>query len=431
MARNGVCEETQEHHITIIENIDFTINPDPIHVCKDDVLTLTASSTVPTSGVTYQWSVNGTTAVTGNSFTLPTSIARQGNIEVTPSASGYCSKENNYSYIVSDIELIHDWPLSFCPDDALPLTMQLVQKESSGSMTMEWYADGVAQNINSTSAVFNPTQTTIYRFEVSDGVCTRSYNQEIEKVDVDIQLEQDTYLSCPGDEVQLNASTTATGNYSLSWTKLGESDLIPVAVNAYSSSIIVKPTERTLYTVQITNKGCSNTATSVVEMHPVPEILEVLELGIKEIQVMATGGTPEILFSIDDTNTYYDNAGYFHDDMLRIGKHTAYVMDSNGCLASLPFVINELPLEIEPFFTPNGDGNNDYWKIGNLEQFPYSAKVYIFDRFGKMLYKFYGNDTDGWDGNYMGDPMPSDDYWYLIYIGETSKKYVGHFTLIR
>ena len=64
------------------------------------------------------------------------------------------------------------------------------------------------------------------------------------------------------------------------------------------------------------------------------------------------------------------------------------------------------------FFTPNGDGINDKWKIdfSNLEP---GIKVYIFDRYGKLLTGL-DSASAGWDGTYNGEMMPSTDYWFVV-----------------
>jgi gliding motility-associated-like protein len=37
----------------------------------------------------------------------------------------------------------------------------------------------------------------------------------------------------------------------------------------------------------------------------------------------------------------------------------------------------------------------------------------------------------GWNGEYNGHLLPSDDYWYLITLEDVRKQYTGHFTLKR
>jgi len=86
-------------------------------------------------------------------------------------------------------------------------------------------------------------------------------------------------------------------------------------------------------------------------------------------------------------------------------------------------------IEIPTYFSPNSDGINDYWKIKNIECYSY-YKITLCDRFGKKLY-VWENNFPGWDGTYLGKPMPSTDYWYVITLEEVQGSYVGHFTLMR
>jgi gliding motility-associated-like protein len=61
-----------------------------------------------------------------------------------------------------------------------------------------------------------------------------------------------------------------------------------------------------------------------------------------------------------------------------------------------------------------------------------TAKIYIFDRFGKLL-KQLSPMSEGWDGSYNGNPMPSNDYWFRIEYTENNvkKEFRGHFSLKR
>jgi gliding motility-associated-like protein len=48
-----------------------------------------------------------------------------------------------------------------------------------------------------------------------------------------------------------------------------------------------------------------------------------------------------------------------------------------------------------------------------------NAKIFIFDRYGKLLKQL--NHGVGWDGNYNGNSLPSDDYWYTIQLKDGRK----------
>jgi gliding motility-associated-like protein len=90
-------------------------------------------------------------------------------------------------------------------------------------------------------------------------------------------------------------------------------------------------------------------------------------------------------------------------------------------------------LSFPGFFTPNGDGINDYWNIRELRN-QSEATIYIFDRYGKLLEQIYPVQI-GWDGTYNGRPMPSQDYWFIVEFTDeiTGNKlsYNNHFTLKR
>ena len=82
------------------------------------------------------------------------------------------------------------------------------------------------------------------------------------------------------------------------------------------------------------------------------------------------------------------------------------------------------------FFSPNGDGINDYWNVlGVSENFQPKTRVYIYDRRGKLL-KDLSPLSKGWDGTYNGLTLPQDDYWFHVYF-ENGKSYSGHFSLLR
>lgn len=56
-------------------------------------------------------------------------------------------------------------------------------------------------------------------------------------------------------------------------------------------------------------------------------------------------------------------------------------------------------------------------------------KVYIFDRYGKLITLFNGNNT-GWDGKYNGNELPCTDYWFMVE-RQNGTFYKGHFAMIR
>ncbi|MQP53677.1 T9SS type B sorting domain-containing protein, partial [Flavobacterium sp. LMO9] len=91
-----------------------------------------------------------------------------------------------------------------------------------------------------------------------------------------------------------------------------------------------------------------------------------------------------------------------------------------------------LIIDYPTYFTPNGDGINETWNIIGLNQA--DAKLYIFDRYGKLLKQLSTTEgSEGWDGTYNQELLPSTDYWFTLDYTENGvgKQFKAHFSLIR
>ena len=112
------------------------------------------------------------------------------------------------------------------------------------------------------------------------------------------------------------------------------------------------------------------------------------------------------------------------------GEHSIHVRDRYGCAVKTIRIVN---IDYPKYFTPNGDGYRDTWNISSLKS-QANAKIYIFDRYGKLL-KELSPASDGWNGTFNGQPMPTSDYWFLVeYESPTTKnteQFRAHFTLKR
>ena len=126
-------------------------------------------------------------------------------------------------------------------------------------------------------------------------------------------------------------------------------------------------------------------------------------------------------YSIDGIN--YQDSNQFYS--LSSGEYTVYVRDKKGC----GIATDDVYLLMYPkFFTPNGDGYNDYWNIKFANNEP-NLKVSIFDRYGKLI-KVLAGESLGWNGLFNGQLLPSTDYWFVV-TRANGKEYRGHFSLKR
>ena len=73
-------------------------------------------------------------------------------------------------------------------------------------------------------------------------------------------------------------------------------------------------------------------------------------------------------------------------------------------------------IDLPTAFTPNNDGMNDAWEIPNLDIIYPNNKVYIYNRWGALLYETEQGkyNEQPWDGTYKGALLPVASYFFII-----------------
>lgn len=170
--------------------------------------------------------------------------------------------------------------------------------------------------------------------------------------------------------------------------------------------------------------SCTDTKTIVVTESNVATINNIVindwTIDNNSITVFANG-IGDYEYSIN--NIDFQDSPLFTE--LETGVYTIYVRDKFGCgTVSQDFYLLTYP----NYFTPNNDGINDLWQIYFSENEP-NLKVSIFDRYGKLIKTLVG-ESDGWDGTFNNEKLPSTDYWFVVERAD-GKTYKGHFSLKR
>ena len=107
-----------------------------------------------------------------------------------------------------------------------------------------------------------------------------------------------------------------------------------------------------------------------------------------------------------------------------------FVPESDQCAEEFSITLNVV--NYPKFFTPNNDGYHDSWNIAALGS-QSTATILIYNRFGKILTTIKTQGS-GWDGTYNGEPLPADDYWFVLtYLNKEgfAREFRSHFTLKR
>jgi large repetitive protein len=170
-----------------------------------------------------------------------------------------------------------------------------------------------------------------------------------------------------------------------------------------------------------------------------PEIYATTPISYVQFAVakeLTAGGTNHLWYTTETGGTGSTETPIPQTSIL--GSTDYYVSQTiNGCednqRKKITVTIYPVPYAFEypHFFTPNGDGENDFWNIPEFVK-ENEALIYIYDRYGKSLAIIKPNDI-GWDGNYQGVPLPSNDYWFKAIYKENGEltEFKSHFTLKR
>ena len=318
--------------------------------------------------------------------------------------------------------------------------------------TIQWYIDGEKVesqegDIKSYTLTGLTTETEFKAVIIVDEKYEGSYEtcggEATIKIYVDAKpvVTVDDIEVCVGDDRNLSFVAKGTSCDTYTW-----SPITYLSDAKVSNPQVIDPKEGVIDYTLIVEKGvCTETINEIkLTVNPLPIILSITPKSEEEnnsvvitMDESTVGQT--FAYSLDGIN-YVD----LPDGILEntpIGWNVLYVIDNNECTNKKEFYVEPVPINPDKYFTPNGDGNHELWTVKNLESYD-SYIIEIFDRHGKRLFiqrvgsfNIDGESEDGpflgWNGEYNGHLMPSDDYWYLITLEDVRKQYTGHFTLKR
>lgn len=244
---------------------------------------------------------------------------------------------------------------------------------------------------------------------------------QLEVVETPVAGFQTEVFICEDSNGEVIGEATPNSQYTYSWDT-GET----------TSSLMVSTAG--VYTLTITNSqsglDCINTIPITVVVGETPTIAEVI------IEDLQADNTIEIIAGVEGDFEYQIDSGTFQESNIFTnvapGAHTVTVQDLNGCGSVSD---NITVVGFPKFFTPNGDGSNDYWHVMGVTSLE-EPIVHVFDRFGKLIKQLDENSL-GWDGTFNGKELPSTDYWFQLTYMDTQgqrieAKYISnHFALRR
>jgi len=412
----------------------------------------------------------------GSSINLPTTS----NNDITGTWSPEFDPNNTTTY-------------TFTPDDgqcasAAEMTITIQTLITPVFSQIEDICEGSSINLPTTSnnditgtwsPEFDPNNTTTYTFTPDDGQCASAAEMTITIqtliTPVFSQIEDICFGETPPDLPLISnngiegtwspsiVDNTQTNNYTFS---TNEENCIQNVTMTITVNDLITPTfniddiciGQTIETLpEVSNEGISGTwspsinnlITTTYLFTPdidqcassVAEIVEVnsfnnLEVSVENIsnafdtnqiiEIIVSGGSGNYAYQLDD-GLWQDSPVF--QNVVGCNEHLVRVKDYDGCSNEPEKSFNIL--DYPKFFTPNGDGFNDFWNIKCLDN--QTAIISIFNREGKLL-RILKTTSPGWNGTYNGKILPNNDYWFTVEYtdnGGNKREFSSHFTLRR
>ena len=280
--------------------------------------------------------------------------------------------------------------------------------------------------VDSLPMVFSTVSSIIYARLESDNLCLGVEQIALEVLPVPEFALEDRYLLCTNDPELILKAPVGFDLYE--WNRIQGSNAINISSQAdvtISELGTYQLVVGYLYELDGNVVRCDQSFEFVVEPSNKASVQDVLVEDFSDfnsVQVLVNGdGIYE--YSLDGES--FQDSPIFGD--VAPGFYTLFINDKNGC------GVTEREISVlgyPKFFTPNGDGINDLWKItGTSEQFESDAFITIYDRYGKLLTQIDPL-NGGWNGTLQSNPMPASDYWFRVKLSD-GREITGHFALKR
>lgn len=294
-------------------------------------------------------------------------------------------------------------------------------------------------NTSTAQTYTNLNQTTIYQAYVQSGNCTGAFSNAstitVNSASDGGVLRKDTVVCSTSNSGTLSlASYTGavtdwifSSNNGQTWSSLSNTLSVYSFSNLATSGLYSAIVKNGICPADTSNKVKVNVLFfQAATLKPYPDT--TISIGYS-LQIVAGGGVQYAWapnYNISDTTVFNPNVWPTKNT-----TYTVIVQNGFGCrdvTQVTVFVKNDYKLIIANTVTPNNDGVNDTWWIGNLENYP-NNEVMILNRYGQLLYETKGY-KNTWDGMYNGQRLPDGTYFFVLKFPESNVIYKGSINII-
>lgn len=252
----------------------------------------------------------------------------------------------------------------------------------------------------------------------------------------------DTLLVCSeaGDFIQANVPTSGVGTWTSSSSIVFEDNQAPI------TDVSNVPEGFTEVFWTISNASCPSTVDSAIIYRPNTAVIATPDTALckEDLPYFMTGTPP----SLDQTPSWNFLQGsgsmsnqYTQSTNLTNGQSgtllITYTLNHQTCDATIDTIQIDISVcssvftDIPTLFTPNSDGDNDYFEIDNLHILYPNCEVKIVNRWGNIVYESTGY-AEPWDGRFKGEDLPLGTYFYSITSPDAAfEDFSGSISIIR
>ncbi|NCX94841.1 MAG: hypothetical protein EBX41_00275 [Chitinophagia bacterium] len=429
---NG-CRDTASRIITVHPLPIITVGSATI--CNGNSVVLTAAG-----GFTYTWSPGtGLSATTGGSVTASPTDSIQYTVIGTDLFG--CQNRAIATVNVNPIPPAPTvtTPINYCIGDAAAVL-------SASGTGLLWYntaTGGVGTGTAPTPSTASAGATQFYVSQTVDG-CEGPRSM----IEVDVfnnALTAFTYeikYGCTRDTVIFTNNSQFCDGYI--WHFGDDSNTVSTVkdpMHFYPIAFV-----NTNYTVKLFgyNNVCNDDSTTqVITITPMPSYPVVLT-SVSGTQIINYGGSVQLnatgaaLYYWTPNDGTLNNAHINNPIASPLADSTIYTVygyDADGCLDSAyvkVLVIHSDNPIVPSAFSPNGDGLNDIFRIGNL-RYGRLLEFRVYNRWGEEVFST-SDKNQGWDGTYKNEPQDIGVYDYFLVIEQSDGKSIrikGNVTLVR
>lgn len=443
---------TASNSITV--DIDQVLNPSVSvaavpsgTICAGAQVDFTAIPTAAGANPTYQWTVNGTNAGIGSTFSS-TTLNDGDVIVVSLTSASPCANPStaNSAPIIMDVNTYVTPSVSITASPSGPIcsgsTVTFTASGTNGgsSPTYQWTVNGTNAGTGGTTFVSSSlNQGDVVAVSLtSSEPCTNGNPATSNQITITmatpltVVVSNDTTV-CSSVQTTLTAAASGgDGIYAYTWNN-GAGN---------GSSVDVTPTQTTTYSVTV-NDQCGSTPASdnvtVTVNSPVADFaFTPTEASLFNAFIRFennSSGAVSYLWDFGDGETSTEESPVHTYSSSGDYEVTLTITSSGGCVETIMYVVtikDEIAFWVPSAFTPNGDGLNDTFFMKGTFAKPYVMRVY--NRLGSEI--FFTANSEPWNGAIfnVGEVVQNGVYVYEIDLDDSDfkgKTLVGNVTVVR